>query len=268
MGSGINMSNKKIQQCVNEIAKFLAARDIRKLNSDELKRTFGIRKVDILVLLGNSIPYTINCAVEAYKNNLCDKILINGGIGHSTSILRKQVRKNKKLNFIDVENRAEADIFFDIMTKIYDVPSNKIIIENKSTNCGDNALKATVLLDKLGVFYESILLIQDPTMQLRTYAAFSKYVDKKRVKLINYAPFIPFINNNLELTNIDIEGIWSEQRFLELIMGEIPRLRDDINGYGPSGKNFIDHVDIPDEIEECYENLRMLIDDKNLYVRC
>ncbi len=268
MGSEINMSNKKIQQCVNEIAKFLAVRDISELNSNELERKFGIRKVDILVLLGNSIPYTINSAVEAYKNNLCDKILINGGIGHSTSILRERVRKNKKLNFIDVENRAEADIFFDIMTKIYAVPSNKIIIENKSTNCGDNALKAITLLDELGILYESILLIQDPTMQLRSYASFSKYVDKKRVKLINYAPFVPSINDNLELTNIDIEGIWSEQRFLELIMGEIPRLRDDINGYGPIGKNFIDHVDIPDEIEECYKNLEIMIDDKNLYKRC
>lgn len=262
------MSNKKIQQCVNEIAKFLAVRDINELNSNEMERRFGIRKVDILVLLGNSIPYTINCAVEAYKNNLCDKILINGGIGHSTSILREQVRKNKKLNFIDVENRAEADIFFDIMTKIYAVPSNKIIIENKSTNCGDNALKAITLLDELGILYESILLIQDPTMQLRSYASFSKYVYKKRIKLINYAPFVPSINDNLELTNIDIEGIWSEQRFLELIMGEIPRLRDDINGYGPIGKNFIDHVDIPSEIEECYKNLEMLIHDKNLYKRC
>lgn len=268
MGSEINMNNKRIQQCVNEIAKFLAVRDISELNSSELDRVFGIKKVDVLVLLGNSIPYTINCAVEAYKNNLCDKILINGGIGHSTSILRGQVRKNKKLSFIDVENRSEADIFFDIITKIYDVPENKIIIENQSTNCGDNALKATMLLNELGVSYKSILLIQDPTMQLRTCASFSKYIDKRKIKIVNYAPFIPVVDHNLKLTNIDIEGIWSEERYFELIMGEIPRLRDDINGYGPSGKDFIDHVDIPREIEECYRNLRILINDINLYKRC
>lgn len=262
------MNNEKIQQCVNEIAKFLAVRDISELKSNELDRKFGIKKVDVLVLLGNSILYTINCAVEVYRNKLCDKIIINGGIGHSTSILRELVRKNKKLDLIDVENRAEADIFFDIITKIYNVPSDKIIIENESTNCGDNALKATTLLNKLGILYESILLIQDPTMQLRTYASFSKYINKKRIKIINYAPFIPVVNDNLKLTNVNIEGIWSEQRFLELIMGEIPRLRDDINGYGPIGKKFIDHVDIPIRIEECYKNLKMLIDDETLYKRC
>lgn len=262
------MNNEQLQQCVNEIAEFLAVRDISELNSNELKKLFGIKKVDVLVLLGNSIPYTVECVVEAYRNNLCNKILINGGIGHSTSILRDQVRKNKKLNFINVENRTEADIFFDIITKVYNVPSNKIIIENQSTNCGDNALKAITLLSKLDISYESLMLIQDPTMQLRTYASFLKYVDRRRVKLINYAPFIPVIDDNLKLTNKDIEGIWSEQRYLELIMGEIPRLRDDINGYGPTGKNFIEHIDIPKEIEACYKKIRTLTNDKNLYKRC
>lgn len=30
--------------------------------------------------------------------------------------------------------------------------------------------------------------------------------------------------------------------------GEIPRLRDDVNGYGPKGKKFIAHVNIPDKV--------------------
>ena len=262
------MNKQPIQHSINEIAKFLAVRDIDKLDCKELEKSFGIKKVDVLVLLGNSIPYTIKCAVEAYKNNLCDKILINGGIGHSTEILRDQIRKDERFNFIQVENRAEADIFFDIMTKVYNIPRDKIIVENQSTNCGDNALKAIGLLDELHISYSSLLLIQDPTMQLRTYASFLKYIDNKKVKLINYSPFIPVINSDLKLINTDINGIWDEQRYLELIMGEIPRLKDDINGYGPSGKNFIDHVHVPIEIEEHYNKLKALINDDNLYGRC
>lgn len=262
------MKEKEIHHYINEISKFLAVRDIAKLDSVELEKAFGIRKVDVLILLGNSIPYTIKCAVEAYKNNLCDRILINGGIGHSTEILREQIRKDEKFNCIQVENRAEADIFFDIMTKIYDVPENKIIVENQSTNCGDNALKAVNLLKKLDISYSSLLLVQDPTMQLRTYASFKKHVDNKDVKIINYAPFIPAINSDLKLTNRDIDGIWDEKRYLELIMGEIPRLRDDINGYGPCGKNFIFHVDVPNEIEEYYNKLKVLIEDDDLDGRC
>ena len=262
------MNNEQIQNCVNEIARFLAVRDIENLDCTELERSFGIKKVDVLVLLGNSIPYTIKCAVEAYKNNLCHKILINGGIGHSTAMLRDQIRKDERFNFIQVENRAEADIFFDIMTKIYNVPSHDIIVENQSTNCGDNALKAIDLLNELNISYSSLLLIQDPTMQLRTYASFLKYVDNKKVKIINYSPFIPAINSNLKLANTEINGIWDEQRYLELIMGEIPRLKDDINGYGPCGKNFIAHVHVPMEIEEHYNMLKALINDENLYRRC
>jgi uncharacterized SAM-binding protein YcdF (DUF218 family) len=262
------MDNKKIQYHINRIARFLAVRDINDLEYIELEKIFGIKKVDILVLLGNSIPYTIECAVNAYKNNLCDKILINGGIGHSTELLRNEIRKDSRLNFIDVENKAEADIFYEIMTKIYNVDSDKIIIENKSTNCGDNAKKAVELLKELSISYNSLLLIQDPIMQLRTYASFLKYVDIKNVKIINYSPFIPSINCDLILNNKGINGIWNEQRYFELIMGEIPRLKDDENGYGPNGKNFIAHIDIPIEIEKDYEVLKNLVCNNKFSARC
>jgi uncharacterized SAM-binding protein YcdF (DUF218 family) len=261
------MENNESQHYINEISKFLAIRDIPKLNSFELGKVFGIKKADILVLLGNSIPYTIKCAVYAYENNLCDSILINGGIGHSTEILRQQVRKDERFNSIQVENRAEADIFFDIMTKVYRVPEYNIIVENQSTNCGDNALKAVKLLEELQIQYNSLLLIQDPTMQLRTYASFKKHIKNEKVKLINYAPFIPEVNSNLKLINEGIDGIWGEKRFLELIMGEIPRLKDDVNGYGPLGKNFIAHVEVTTEIEDYYSRLKLLMDDHDLYGR-
>lgn len=38
-------------------------------------------------------------------------------------------------------------------------------------------------------------------------------------------------------------------------MGEIPRLSDDENGYGPKGKDFIAHVDIPTEVKNAFEEL-------------
>lgn len=262
------MGNNESQHYINEISKFLAVRDIPKLNSIELEKVFGLNKVDVLVLLGNSIPYTIRCAAYAYENNLCDKILINGGIGHSTEILRQQIRKDNRFEFISVDNRGEADIFFDIMTQIYKIPEENIIVENQSTNCGDNALKAVKLLSELQIPYSSLLLIQDPTMQLRTHASFKMHINNEKVKLINYAPFIPEVNGDLKLLNKDIDGIWEEKRFLELIMGEIPRLKDDINGYGPCGKNFIAHVEVPSEIEEYYNRLKVLIVDYDLYGRC
>ncbi|MGW1339413.1 hypothetical protein ACWCOV_00040 [Kribbella sp. NPDC002412] len=49
--------------------------------------------------------------------------------------------------------------------------------------------------------------------------------------------------------------IWSPRRFTELVLGEIRRLRDDADGYGPRGRNFIDHVEIPPEVLAAYNHL-------------
>jgi hypothetical protein len=49
------------------------------------------------------------------------------------------------------------------------------------------------------------------------------------------------------------QGVWDVERYLSLLLGEIPRLRDD--GYGPAGKNFIDHVDIPASAEAAWDRL-------------
>lgn len=48
------------------------------------------------------------------------------------------------------------------------------------------------------------------------------------------------------------QGVWDVSRFISLLLGEIPRLRDDTMGYGPNGKGFIDHVDIPAEVEDAH----------------
>ena len=39
-------------------------------------------------------------------------------------------------------------------------------------------------------------------------------------------------------------------------MGEIPRLSDNSDGYGPKGKDFIAHVHIPDEVNLAFSELK------------
>ncbi len=39
-------------------------------------------------------------------------------------------------------------------------------------------------------------------------------------------------------------------------MGEIPRLTDDANGYGPNGKGFIAHVDISNRVLKAFNELK------------
>lgn len=46
--------------------------------------------------------------------------------------------------------------------------------------------------------------------------------------------------------------LWVMDRFVDLVLGEIPRLRDDADGYGPRGRGFIGHVEIPIDIEQAW----------------
>ena len=45
-------------------------------------------------------------------------------------------------------------------------------------------------------------------------------------------------------------------RYITLLMGEIPRLSDTENGYGPEGKNYLAHVDIPEEVNNAFNELK------------
>ncbi len=254
-----NINSFNINTNLNDIGKFLAVRDLEFLSKEALLNKYDIDKVDVLILLGNAIPYTIEVAHNAYKNKLCSKILISGGIGHSTNLLRNAIKANVKYKNIETKNRSEADIFKDILVDYYDVSEDDIILENQSTNCGDNALKSVNLLDNLHIKYNSIMLIQDPTMQLRSYASFYKYLKDRNTIIINYSPFIPELDGNMNFINKNVDGIWDITRYLDLISGEIPRLRDDNKGYGPNGKNFIAHIDIPSDILEKYNELINII---------
>lgn len=256
--------NTNRQGEINRISSFLARRDIDELSAFALQKLCPVPQVDVLVLLGNSILYTTSIAAKAYHENLCKTILISGGIGHSTKFLYENIIKSPLYNSIDFCGRAEAELFFDILTRFHAVDASDIIVENRSTNCGDNAIKSVEILKEKQIAYDTMLLIQDPTMQLRSYASFLKYTGKN-VKVINYAPFIPVVDENLKLVNSHIDGIWNEARFFELLSGEIPRLRDDELGYGPKGKNFIVHVDIPSDVEKGDRELRKYEEEKQIY---
>ena len=81
--------------------------------------------------------------------------------------------------------------------------------------------------------------------------------------IINYASYRASVTakNEEPAYSEDIHGMWDMERYLNLLMGEIPRLRDDENGYGPKGKNFIAHVDIPETVQEACERLKAVYGD-------
>ncbi|MCY6371146.1 YdcF family protein [Clostridium ganghwense] len=258
------MTNKiilsKNQVCdFNIITSFLALRDIEELNQQQLNHCFGFKQADLLILLGNSMPYIAEQAANAYKNGIVKELMIVGGKGHSTKYLRDNIKKHHKYGDIEVKDRAEADILREIVVDYLGVNQEHVFIENKSTNCGSNAREALKVIKNYKKRPKSIILMQDPIMQLRTHASFQhEWKEENGIMFINYATFIPHIkvlHESFSFVTDKIYGLWSTERFLSLVMGEIPRLCDDKKGYGPNGKCFIEHVDIPQKVMTAYEKL-------------
>ena len=94
-------------------------------------------------------------------------------------------------------------------------------------------------------------------MQRRMEAGLRKYISDN-ILVINYATYaaeVSMCNNKLNYVT-PISGMWDINRYITLLMGEIPRLSDTPDGYGPAGKNFIAHVDIPPEVAEAFSELK------------
>jgi hypothetical protein len=97
-------------------------------------------------------------------------------------------------------------------------------------------------------------------MQRRTMATFTRVWQEaeQSPEWTSYPGFIPVLRHDEGGVRFDGEetGLWTVDRYLSLLMGEVPRLRDDAEGYGPLGKDFIAHVDVPPEVEAAWQTLR------------
>ncbi|TDW24103.1 YdcF family protein [Kribbella kalugense] len=203
------------------------------------------RPVDRIVLMGSAVVESIGVAAEAYRA-YNKPLIVSGGIGHSTHYLEDAVRRRG----LDVQlGRPESHVFRDLLIEA-GVPQHDIVVEDQSTNCGENAEFTRRLIDSP----QALLLIQDPTMQRRTHACFERsFSTLPGTTLISHAPVIPWISPDHVSAGPEAPEIWSRERFRSLLLGEIHRLSPDV--YGPRGRNFIDHVEVPAEIVASYNRL-------------
>lgn len=91
-------------------------------------------KYDIAIIFGgpDMIPNRINEAINLYKENKLNKILVTGGIGY--------FNKNRKV--------PEANIMYNYLLK-ENIPKKDILIENKSKNTIENILYSTSILNNI-----------------------------------------------------------------------------------------------------------------------
>ncbi|HIC2037369.1 YdcF family protein [Enterobacter soli] len=236
---------------VNTVGEWLA--------QDDVVTREAAQNVDFVVLAGNAVIPTIDAACRfAAAQNV--PLLISGGIGHSTSFLYAGIAHHPRYHVIATTGRAEASILADVARQFWQVPPENIRVDDQSTNCGENARFSWNMMKQQLPQAKHVLVVQDPTMQRRTMAAFARVCRDEPVspQWVSHPGFIPQLQNSDKGLVFcgGGEGVWPVERYLSLVLGELPRLFDDANGYGPAGRDFIAHVDFPDAVLRAWEILR------------
>lgn len=200
-------------------------------------------QIDGLVLCGNSLPATATAAGRLAIHYHLPVIIIAGGVGHATKYLRHALGIDNQL--------SEAEI---MATLVRDTGyQGAIRLDTASTNSGSNAVNARELAP---VNWQHVLLVQDPLLARRTALTFEQNWDK-HVRFTRYQPA------TLQLTRLDPlkfttvqPNTWPTAYFTELLLGECQRLHDTPTGYGPRGRGFIAHVDVPACVVKAHQFLR------------
>lgn len=247
---GIDM--EKIAENINILGRFCGIRDVPELSQESLYNAFGISRADVMVLFGGSILCGGDVLAEAIRNGVAEKYIIVGGAGHTTETLHQKMRR--EFPEMETENLPEAKVFAGYLKHRYGLEPD--FLECDSTNCGNNITNLLDLLKANGIGFRSIILSQDATMQRRMEAGLRKYADDQLL-IINYAVYSATVVPGASGLTYDREiwGMWDMDRYISLLLGEIPRLTDDEAGYGPRGKNFIAHVDIPEAVKTAFQEL-------------
>lgn len=247
------------------------------LSDPQLDNLSSAPPVDCIIICASQVLFgaeTIFHTLEK-RPDLTKSLVLCGGVGHSTKLLYAAVRHHPRYSTLanSIKGLPEARVLERILDESFDrdrimAQGCQILIEDQSTNCGQNASFSRRVLEQAG-FQEpkSCIINQDPTMVLRTRASFEMtYGDiLSKVSFLSFPGFVPEVqlsdNGLLEYKHTEgVSGLWELDRFVDLILGEIPRIRDDKEGYGPRGRGFISHVDLPAGIELAWSRLRVIFE--------
>lgn len=254
---------------INILCSFLANAEISSLSDKSIPKP-----IDCIALCGSAILHCAETVFSALRPSsspsLAKTLVICGGIGHSTPLLYDAVKAHPRYAALfsdsSMDGLPEARVLETIGKHIYGLAERedlRVIVEDRSTNCGANATETRRVLDEASLRPQTVVIVQDATMSRRTKAGFLKmWADRTEVRFWTWPTFVPRVVAEpdgvlrYDVQGVDPAGFWRMERLYDLLLGEILRMRDDENGYGPRGKGFIVHIDIPKEVEKAWGNLK------------
>jgi uncharacterized SAM-binding protein YcdF (DUF218 family) len=191
-----------------------------------------LEKADCILTLGSHDLRVAERAAQLYLEGWAPIMIFSGGLGNFTK---------------GMWTETEADQFAAIAIRM-GVPEQAILIENRSTNTGENILFTQQLLAQKNFDPRSFIVVQKPYMERRSYATFKQHWPGK--KLVVTSP-------QISLEEYPTEDIPLE-RVINIMAGDLQRIK-----FYPE-KGFQVYQEIPEEIWQAFEKLVARGFDKHL----
>ncbi|MCX7746809.1 MAG: YdcF family protein [Clostridia bacterium] len=182
-----------------------------------------LENVDCIIVLGSHDTRVAERGAEIFLKGLAPLIVFSGYLGAFTQ---------------DAWERAEAEIFAEIAVNM-GVPKDKILIENKSTNTGENVIFSKSILAEAGIFPKKVIAVQKPYMERRTYATFKNFWPELEVLVTS--PLLSFWDYPNETISMDA--------VIHIMVGDLQRIME----YPQKGYQISQEV--PDDIYDAYQKL-------------
>jgi uncharacterized SAM-binding protein YcdF (DUF218 family) len=192
----------------------------------------SLSKSDCILVLGSHDTRVAEYAADLLLQGWAPLLIFSGGLGRLTE---------------GVWAETEADKFAKIAVE-KGVSPDVILIENKSTNTGENILFTQALLKENNLNPHSYIVVQKPYMERRSLATFKKHWPDKQ--LIVTSPQIAFEDYPTE--EIPLE------RVINIMAGDLQRIRL----YAEKG--FQVYQEIPGYVWQAYTQLVEMGYDKQL----
>jgi uncharacterized SAM-binding protein YcdF (DUF218 family) len=182
---------------------------------------------DAILVLCSHDTAVAACGAELFLQGWAPLLIFAGGLGAITRRLWRE---------------PEADQFARIAVGM-GVPEDRILIENRSTNTGENILFTKRLLAGKGLDPQTFIVVQKPYMERRSYATFSKVWPEKQVRVTS-----PRLSLD-EYLRACSHGALSQADVISIMVGDLQRIR-----LYPD-KGFQIPQEIPDDVWRAYEEL-------------